>query len=110
VIDLVGMTSDVSIIRARQRSRQKRWLDYTHRTPDCRAIDLAISRGLGDYLRLTFDSDPSKIRRAPGAVAILRCIEERLVAANVDTKNHLTTARLRRRLRIKGDDLRRVTL
>jgi len=110
MIDVVDMTSEASRIRARQRARRKRTLDYLHRTPDARDIDRAISRGLASFVDRTFDGDPCAIKQSMTMLAILRCIEGELVRIDVDTTNHLTTSRLRRRLHIRGDDLRRTTI
>jgi hypothetical protein len=110
VVGLVVMTSDASRIRARQRAKRKRTLDFLHRTPDARDIDRAISRGLASFVDQTFDGDPCAIRQSTMTLAILSCIEGELVRLDVDTTNHLTTSRLRRRLHIRGDDLRRTTI
>jgi hypothetical protein len=75
-----------------------------------RDIDRAISRGLASFVDQTFDGDPGAIRQSTMMLVILRCIEGELVRLDVDTGNHLATSRLRRRLHIRGDDLRRMTI
>lgn len=108
--DLWCQILDMADRNAPTRAERYRQLNLLERLPSTRVLDVAISAGLASFLNGVFKGDMATMKRSPLMRKLLIAIEAELSRAGIDTAHPVTRSRLKTRLRIPHQPVKRSTL